>query len=387
MNHFLVLGCGKMGIVLAQDLIETNPQNRVTLVDIRSGQLEKARRFIPNNRLDAVEGNMEDEKQRMSVFRGKDVVINALLHKHSLPVLETAVRSGLHFVDLAGENPLARMAYDAEAKANGVIVLSGMGLSPGITNVLVGRAVQLLDETERAIIFCGGNPLQPRPPLRYRIVYSIDSLINFYQRPVRIIRNGQAEEVAPLSGLEPIRFPPDFPDMECFFTDGLGSLLHTMKGRIRKDLYEKTVRYRGHARGFKTLLECGFFSTDPVEVGGQQIIPRQFSEVLLEEKMRLGEEEDVTLLRILVSGKKAGSPQTHVFEMVDHGDVRKKCTSMARTTSFPASIASQMLAQGQISIRGAVFPETIFDGELYAPFMEGLKKRGVLISHEIVSGR
>jgi len=147
--------------------------------------------------------------------------------------------------------------------------------------------------------------------------------------------------------------------------------------------YEKTVRYRGHAQGFRILRECGFFSTDPVQVGDKRVIPRQVLETLLEERMKLGEEKDVTLLRILVSGKKSGVPQTHVFEMVDYNDSEKKYTSMARTTSFPASIASQMIVSGQISVRGVVFPENVFNQDLFPLFMEGLRKRGVAISHEI----
>lgn len=386
MSHFLVMGAGKMGLVLARDLIESSPQNKVTLVDISPRQLEKARPLIASSRLEVLRGDMENEEQRKSIYKGKDVVLNALLHRHSLPALETAVRSGVHFVDLAGEAPLARMSHDHEAKANGIAVISGMGLSPGITNVLVGRAVHLLDETERALIFCGGNPVHPRPPLQYRIVYALDSLVNFYQRPALIIRHGQVEEVPPLSEVEPIGFPPDFTDMECFFTDGLSSLLQTMKGKIQGDLYEKTVRYRGHAQGFRTLQECGFFSTDPVQVGEQRVIPRQLTEALLEERMRLGEERDATLLRILVSGKKSGVPQTHIFEMVDHYDPDKKCTSMARTTGFPASIAAQMIVSGQVSVRGVVFPEGVFSRDLFPVFMEDLRKRGVAISHETTLG-
>ncbi|MGB7295726.1 MAG: saccharopine dehydrogenase C-terminal domain-containing protein [Candidatus Aminicenantales bacterium] len=342
---------------------------------------------MASSRLEVLERDMENEEQRQNVCQGKDVVLNALLHRHSLPTLETAIRSTVHFVDLAGEAPLARMLYDQEAKDKCVTVISGMGVSPGITNVLVGRAVHLLDETERALIFCGGNPVRPRPPLRYKIVYAIDSLINFYQRPALIIRHGQVEEVAPLTGLEPIGFAPDFPDMECFFTDGLSSLLHTMKGKIHGDLYEKTVRHRGHVQGFRTLQECGFFSTEPVRVGDQHVIPRQVLETLLEERMKLGEEKDVTLLRILVSGKKSGAAQTHLFEMVDYNDSEKKYSSMARTTSFPASIVSQMIVSGQISVRGVVFPESVFDQDLFPLFMEGLRKRGVTISHEITPGK
>ena len=384
MKRFLVLGAGKMGLVLAKDLIESSPQNEVTLVDISPQRLDKARSVFAGPQLKVRQADVEDEAQREGLVRGRDVVLNALLHRHSLPVLETALRCAAHFVDLAGEGPAARMAYDEEARRRGIIVLSGMGVSPGSTNVLVGRAVHLLDETEKAIIYCGGNPVRPNPPLDYRIVYALDSLINFYQRPALIIRQGRVEQVAPLTEVEPVGFPPDFPDMECFFTDGLSSLLQTMSGKIRGDLYEKTVRHRGHARGFKTLQECGFFSKEPILVGDQRVIPRQVSETLLEERMNLGEDEDVTLLRILVSGKKSGVPETHVFEMVDYSDPVNKHTSMARTTSFPASIAAQMIASGQVADRGAVFPENVFDRDLFPVFMDGLKKRGVAISHEIV---
>lgn len=386
MSHFLVLGAGKMGLVLAKDLIESSSQNRVTLVDVSPHQLEKAAKFIASPRLETRPADMDDEGQRRSLFQGKDVVLNALLHRHSLPALETAVRSSVHFVDLVGEAAPARMAWDEEARRSGVAVVSGMGVSPGITNVLVGRAVHLLEETEKARIYCGGNPVHPQPPLNYRVVYALDSLINFYQRPARIIRNGQVEEVAALSEVEAIGFPPDFPAMECFFTDGLSSLLLTMKGKVGLDMYEKTVRYPGHAQGFRTLRDCGFFSTAAVRIGGQLVIPRQVAEALLGEKLKLGEEEDVTLLRIIVSGKKAGAPQAHVFEMADHCDTVKKYSSMARTTSFPASIAAQMIASGQVSARGVVFPEEVFDRELFPAFWEGLRKRGVLISHEIIPG-
>jgi lysine 6-dehydrogenase len=387
MNHFLVLGAGKMGRVLAEDLIESSPQNSVTLVDINPSQLQKARAFIASSRLEVLRADMEDEEQRNKVGKGKDVMINALLHRHSLPVLETAIRSGVHFVDLAGEAPLARMIHDQEARANGVTVISGMGVSPGITNVLVGRAVELLDETDSALIFCGGNPVHPQPPLYYKIVYALDSLINFYQRPAQIIRRSQIEEVSPLTEVEPIGFPPGYPEMECFFTDGLSSMLHTMKGRIQVDLYEKTVRHRGHAQAFRTLRDCGYFSTEPVQIGDQSVVPRKVSEILLDERMKLGEEKDVTLLRILVSGRKSGVPQRHTFEMVDFYDPKKKYTSMARTTSFPASIAAQMIASGQVSTRGVVFPEQLFDQDLFPAFIEDLKKRGVAISHEVTSGQ
>jgi lysine 6-dehydrogenase len=384
MSHYLVLGAGKMGVVLANDLIESDARNRVTLVDIDQSQLQRATAAVQSERLSIVQTNIEVEKERERVFKEKDVVLNALLHKHSLMSLESAVRCGVHFVDLVGEGTTARLKFAEEAMKRNVIILSGVGVSPGITNVCVGRAVYLLDVTQSARIYCGGNPVQAKPPLNYRIVYAIDSLINFYQRPAVILKDGKIVEFSALSDIEAISFAPDFPEMECFYTDGLSSLLQTMKGKITKDLYEKTVRHKGHAQGFETLKECGLFSREPVQVANQKVIPRHVLEALLEDRMRLKDEKDATLLRIIVEGRKSGRAETHVFEMVDYFDCDKGYTSMAKTTSFPASIAAQMIAAGRVSQRGVVFPEKIFDGDLFPDFMEGLKKRGVIISHKVV---
>jgi len=116
MSHYLVLGAGKMGVVLARDLIESSIENRVTLVDIEAQRLKKAKDFIKSNKLVTLQMDIEDKTQREEVFKGKDVALSALLHKHSLLALEAAVRAGVHFVDLAGEFPLSRFEYDQEAR-------------------------------------------------------------------------------------------------------------------------------------------------------------------------------------------------------------------------------------------------------------------------------
>ncbi len=383
MNHFLVLGAGKMGTVLAKDLIESDSQNKVTLLDVSDEQLSHASEFIQSERLSLLQRDVEEGRQMEEVFKGKDVALCALLHRHSLPLIDAAVREGVHFVDLVGEGPLDRLKYDEEAKKNNVCLISGLGVSPGITNICVGRGVHLLDEVERAMIYVGGNPVRPKPPLNYRIVYAVESLLDFYERDVPTLKNGEILEVESLSGIESISFPAPFSEMECFYTDGLNSLIYTMKGKIQDELAEKTVRYKGHAQQVKILMESGLFSREPIQIGDQQVIPRKVLEAVLDKEMKLGEEEDVTLLRIIVEGWREGQSETHIFEMIDSYDSEKKYTSMAKTTSFPASVAAQMLTSGKISQRGSLFPEDIFHYELYQPLMDELEKRGVVVTHEV----
>lgn len=386
MRRFLVMGAGKMGIVLAKDLIESDNRNKVTLVDISSKRLQKAKKFIKSERLILLKKDVEKEKQRQDIFEGQDVALAALLHKHSLLALETAILKGVHFADLVGEKPLDRLKYDSEAKKKKVTIISGLGVSPGITNICVGRAVHLLDEVEKAMIYVGGNPVHPKPPLNYRIVYAVESVLDFYERKALILKKGKIKEVPPLSGIESIQFPHPFSEMECFYTDGLSSLAHTMQGKIKGELAEKTIRHKGHAQGIKILKECGFFSRQPIKLHNTKVIPRELLEVLLDSKMKLGKERDATLLRIVVEGKKSSKPTTHIFEMIDLYDSEKDYTSMGKTTSFPASIAAQMIASGKIAQRGSLFPEEIFQSELYQPLMDALKDRGVVVTHKVISG-
>lgn len=383
MNKYLVLGAGKMGVVLAKDLLESDSNSTVTLVDISADNLKRAAQTISSERLYPLQKDIEDRGQRNSVFEGHDVALCALLHRHSLATLETAVKMGVHFVDLIGEFTLEKLEFEKEAKARGLCVLSGIGVSPGITNVCVGRGVFLLDEVEDALIYVGGNPVEPAPPLRYRIVYAVNSLLNLYERRVPIIRNGQRKDVQPLSEVEALEFSGPFAEMECFYTDGLNSLIHTMPGKISGELSEKTIRHVGHCQEIKTLISSGLFSRETVQVNNQNIRPRDLLEVLLDLRLNLGNGRDATLMRIKVTGTKDGERKRYLFEMVDYFDEDKNYTSMAKTTSFPASIAAQMILQGRITQRGVVFPEDVFNAELYEPFIAELGKRGVVVAFNV----
>jgi lysine 6-dehydrogenase len=71
--------------------------------------------------------------------------------------------------------------------------------------------------------------------------------------------------------------------------------------------------------------------------------------------------------------------------MVDYFDIEKKYSSMAKTTSFPASIVAQMIASNKITKRGVIFPEEVLHGDLFPAFIAALKKRGVVITHKVIS--
>ncbi|MFQ6047609.1 MAG: saccharopine dehydrogenase NADP-binding domain-containing protein, partial [Gemmatimonadales bacterium] len=222
MSDFLILGAGKMGSAVARDLIESGPGHSVTIADRSPERLARAGASVSSERLATLTLEIAEASSSEAALRDRDVVIAALPHRYSLPALAAAVRNGVHFVDLVGEWPERRLRYGAQAQAGGITVLSGMGVAPGISNVCVGRAVEFLDETDSAVIYVGGIPRNPKPPLNYRVVFAIESVLDVYEREVSIIKDGRLQVVPPLSGVETVSFPAPFEELECFYTDGLG---------------------------------------------------------------------------------------------------------------------------------------------------------------------
>jgi lysine 6-dehydrogenase len=224
----------------------------------------------------------------------------------------------------------------------------------------------------------GGIPERPKPPLNYRIVFSFEAVLEEYVRKAKIVKNGKLIEVDALSGLETITFPQPIGKCECFYTDGLSTLTQTMKGV--KEMDEKTIRWPGHVAQIRTLIECGLLETHPVFMDGQRIVPREFVSRVLSERIRLGKEKDLTLLRVDVTGKTEGRRIRHRYQMIDHYDSRRKLTSMGRTTAFPCSVATKMLGAGLIQQKGLIPPELAFRGTLRQKFIKQLHDMGIKIT-------
>ena len=198
-----------------------------------------------------------------------------------------------------------------------------------------------------------------------------------------IIKNSRATEVEALSGLETVVFPPPIGECECFYTDGLSTLVQTIKDV--KEMDEKTIRWPGHVAQIKTLRECGLLETNPVLIDGARIRPRRFVSKILSDKISLGKEKDLTLMRVDVTGRSKGKRVHHRYQMIDHYDSKRNLTSMARTTAFPCSAAAQMLGMGLVEKKGLVPPELAFRGTLRQEFMRELSNRGIKITSKRTS--
>lgn len=369
-----VLGGGRVGNAIALDLVKEGNFS-VKVVDINEKNLEKLKE--KRIKTECVDLSVEDNIKE--VIKDSDFVVGALPGFMGFKTLKAIISQKKNVVDISffEEDPFL---LDELAKKHDVCAVVDAGIAPGVSNLIAGRMASSLDSIESFRVYVGGLPVERKWPYEYKAPFSPIDVIEEYIRPARIIRDGKIVELEPLSDSEYVYFP-SIGTLEAFNTDGLRTLIKTIKA---KNMVEKTIRYIGHIEKIKILKESGFFSKEAIEVDGKSVVPLSLTAKLLFPLWSFSEdEEDITLMRIEVEGKKENRKIKHTFELFDRMDKEEKISSMARTTGYTATAVLRLLARGGFNKKGIVPLEFIgMDFENYLFIMTELAKRGVVFNEK-----
>lgn len=355
MINITVLGAGLVGLPIALDL-HRDKNFTVTLCDIRKDWLDHVKAKYGMNIRQA---DLSDSNEVRRLIRDAAFVVSAVPGHLGFNTLKTVIAAGKNVVDIAfsPEDPLV---LEELAVSKGVIAITDMGIAPGMSNILTGYAFHQLDKTENVRIYVGGLPKVRELPFEYRAVFSPIDVIEEYTRPARFMREGKLVEMPALSEPELLDFE-GLGTLEAFNSDGLRSLIKTIEC---PDMIEKTLRYPGHVDKIRLLKECGFFSTNMVNVKGQQVRPIDLTTQLLFPMWDLKDEEDLTVMKIIIEGLKDSQQVRYTWGLNDSYDKETGIHSMARTTGYAATAAVRLVAGGLFERKGVSPPE-------YLGFMPG----------------
>ncbi|UCH56593.1 MAG: saccharopine dehydrogenase NADP-binding domain-containing protein [Candidatus Bathyarchaeota archaeon] len=385
MYKIMVLGCGLMGPTIARDCAESESVSKVLARDIDEEKLRNAKEFVSSPKLKTARLNIADHDALVKKMRGFDVVVNATAARFSMGVLEAAMEAGVDVVDLSGGSyPLDGELYGRVEEA-GITAIPGCGVDPGLIDILSGYGIDLMDEVDGVYFACGGLPMDPKPPLDYKIVFG-GRRMPIRPGKVPVILDGERVQVDRYDDLEPV-FIEGLKDMEAFYDGFPSSLLKLCEEREVKTFKGKTIRYVGFVDKLIFLLDLGVIGSEPVTYEEREIVPLDFFQELVYPVVRFDEAEgdrDITVLLVRVEGQKSGSEMIVTYEMVDYYDEEKGITSMAKTTGYTASIIARILARGDIPEKGIQWPVRIIKGELFEELMSSLKERGVEVTENIL---
>ena len=343
------MGAGGVGSFVVGDLVRDFD---VVVADRDVGRL----RVLSGLGAEVLAFDASDVRHVAEVSGGFDVVVNALPGSLGFRVLKALVGLGRDVVDVSfmPEDPL--VLRDA-ARSSGSVAVVDAGFAPGLSNVFLGHAYSLLNGLDEGVVWVGGLPRDPKPPLYHAVLFSLRDLIDEYLRPARMVREGSVVAVDPLS--EVVEVSLHGFRLEAFPTDGLRTLLKTIKAR---NLTEWTLRWPGHLSRMRVLKELGFLNKEILDCSLR----------VLEPLMRL-QGKDISIMKVV--GRK-GEKKASYF-LLDEGG--RNHTSMAKVTGSTASIITRLVAEGRVEV-GLHTPEELGMAEdIYKEIVEGIRSRGIYL--------
>ncbi len=366
-----------MGSEIVRDLATSKDVSEVIAGDASPANLEPLHR---KKKVRTEKIDIFNKAVLTSLMSEADVVCGALPGRIGFELLVSAVSLGKNIVDIS-YTPRDPFELHRKAMSKDCAIVPQCGVAPGFTNMCVGEASRRLDKIVKIRIFVGGLPQKPVPPLNYRVVFSLDDVINEYTRPVRIIERGAKKIVEPLTSRGLLTFH-GVGRLEYFLTDGLGTLPRSFP-RVQH-MAELTLRYPGHAEIMDTLRRAGFFNSKKVRVDGTAIEPRRLSLELLRSAFSAGSQEDFLALRVEVEGVVSRRRVKIVYQVLDKFDGKSGVSAMARTTAYPCTSVALLLGNRMVPWRGVVPPEKIgSDPRLFGFVLSRLRARRVKLRTQV----
>jgi saccharopine dehydrogenase-like NADP-dependent oxidoreductase len=345
-----VLGAGMVGNAIALDLAS---RHHVTAFDVSNANLDSLKKKNP--RLETQQADLREYSSYPQLLSPFDIVVTAVPGFMGYKTLEAAINCGKDVVDISFF-PEDVLQLDQLAKEKGVTVITDCGVAPGMSNFIIGRHNEEM-KIDSLEIFVGGLPKVRKKPFQYKAPFSPADVIEEYTRPARLMENGHIVIRPALSEVEWIHFE-NLGTLEAFNTDGLRSLLYTMPHI--KNQKEKTMRYPGHVDIILSLKESGFFNEDPIEINGTKISPLKVTSQILFNEWKLGlDEEELTVMRVKLIGKKNGEQKIVEWSLLDFYDPETRISSMARTTGYTCTAAVNLVAQNLFNEKGVFPPELV----------------------------
>ncbi len=378
MKVLILGGVGAVGIEASRDFIKYGEYSEVIIADYRYDKIREFIREVRDSRVSGVKFNADDIDQLKSLIKDSDLVINALPFRYDYIVTKYAVELGVSGVDVAVEEEQLQLSEEASKKS--IVFVPGIGATPGTTNLMAKKAVELLEDIESIEIYWAAfRSTAPSPGLLHVTIWEFDPKLE-----ERVIyEDGVFKKVPPFSGAKEIEFHDPIGKQTTYFVP------HSETWTLPKYLSKKPKRV--YVRGtwpeetmnlLKTLFYFNFYANEPIEINGSIIKPMEFIYKFLLSRPEARRTKIWGYgLRVEAVGYKNGR-KARVIITNRHPHYSKWGGSRAyfKCIGIPLSIGAQFIIEGKFKEYGVWPPEAAFEPD---DFFSELSKRGIEIRWHI----
>ncbi len=371
-------GAGIVGAGVVKDLLRNPDVSEVVIADIDEEGAKASAAELGDKRVKLQRVDASSEESLKEVMDAGYIIANTIgpNYMYCRKIAEAAVDAGACFCDICDDYDAAEavLELDGKAKDRKVTVITCLGTSPGITNMLAKRGSELLDETEEIHTYWAVGGSDPTGPSElYHLAHIASGNIPQFL-------DGKWEQVPALSGAMEVEFPQPVGRLELTF---VGHSEPVTLPRFIKGVRTVTNRgglYPASLNGLVSMVKMlGFFEDHPLKVKGVEISPRDFAvahfRYILENFPELlglgGDSEAISVFRVEVTGKKDGESKDIVYTGTNE---------VVASTARSLSIGVQMIGDGTIKHKGVMAPEgCVPTGRFFRELEDG---GGVTLSEE-----
>jgi saccharopine dehydrogenase (NAD+, L-lysine-forming) len=378
---FSVIGAGGVGQVIVRHLAKVGT---VRVGDIDRKSLREVARMSSEVSTSRLNAGSPDQVRRL--IKGSDVIINASNPRFNLLIMKQALRSGIHYVDLAGDSPLSmeeQMNQSPKWKKAGLVAILGMGEDPGLSNIMARQATDTLDAVSEIRIRDGDTSTSETYP--FVALFAPDVFLEEAVSPAQYFENGEMRTNPPLSGRELYKFPRPLGEVPLYGMDH--EEVHSLPEYLPKK--PKFVDFKlaltdEAASAIKLFQGLGLLNRKPIAVGKVKVSPLSVLLRLLPTPSRLaGKIHGSAGILVEAKGQISGQPYAEkLCAMMTHDDAFKKYQTNATSylTGTPTAVYAKMLGEGRIDDRGVIVPEMLNA----QPFIEEAKNFDLRVQIEKV---
>jgi saccharopine dehydrogenase-like NADP-dependent oxidoreductase len=377
-------GAGRISRESAFDLVQFCDFEKMTIADCDIKQGQEVVSWLNDSRVGFRHVDLvNDPDGTVELISQYDIVMDGTAISLNDKSTACIAKAGVDGINLNGCG--TEWAFDKEFGDKGRRLVAGMGMTPGITNMMTLHAAGQLDTAETIRISHGAFrsiAFSPSITETTRIEYDPDL-------PDRVVyENGEFVQVPPFARPREIKLP------EPFGTHTQWIIPHAETRTLPKSLSGKGIKLI-EVRGtwppkkmqlIRALYDWGILSNPMVNVNGGQVgLMDAVGSYLINSDV--GSQTDLWgyALHVEVLGQKGDGKFRHVLTHThppSDGSVTgwEKLRAYTRNVGIPMSIGAQLMAKGKVNRTGVLAPEEAFDPtEVFAE----LEKRQIFIHEKI----
>jgi saccharopine dehydrogenase-like NADP-dependent oxidoreductase len=434
MNKILVLGAGLVARPLVQYLLDI-PDVKLK---VASRTLSKADKLINNHPKGVAQQlNVDNDSELLKVISEADIIISLLPWIHHIKIANVCLEVGKNLVTTSYIKPEMK-AMDKILKEKGLLFLNEIGVDPGIDHM---AAMQIIDQVkkdsgyvESFYSYCGGLPALEHNdnPFGYKFSWSPEGVMLAAKNDGKYLKDGNIIEVSSSKLFEhywlvdvpgagtfeayvnrdalPYRDSYNLQNVKSIYRGTLRNISHCESWNLFKKIglldqtkifdfnkvaprevltilmqnYAKTLvneeaalqNISEYSLTFKKMEWLGLFKTDKLPLGEASAFD-MFAH-LLKEKLayRDGEVDMLVQHHEFIVSYAGNKKEKIVSTLIDKG-IPGGDSSMARTVSLPAAIATKLILEGKINLTGVHIP---VKPEIYIPVLAELETMNIKLT-------